>query len=289
MFITIINDCKSENDIGRQSTRYSLLFPNTNITFVGISSNLGINSTLEAAGDLIDVLDASNGEEGIVCVNVAPRGQIKEDGENGSKFSYFWHKKTLIVSTIKGYNLSLIKKLGLASKINVLDTQEVLKFASDQGLIANDLKEYIAMSQFRSFDFQPRVARWLFDGIKLPAEVVSIDKVATVPLTPWLIDSFGNIKTTMLIDDILHRHPELVSGPEAILKQVQNDKIIIKTNYGEFKFYDRLKLVPNGETAIYIGSSGLTSNRFLEIATQNREGSAAKQLNLKIGDIIQIQ
>lgn len=57
----------------------------------------------------------------------------------------------------------------------------------------------------------------------------------------------------------------------------------IKTSLGSFKFYERLKDVPDGKTAIYIGSSGIGNKRFLEIATQNRKGSAAKTLNLRVG------
>lgn len=289
-FITIINDCKSPEDIGRQETRYAHLFPNTHISFVGVDSSLGINSTLESGGILIDILDASEGKPGIIALNVAPRGQVKEDGENGSKFSYFWYKKTLVVSTIKGYNLSLVKKLGLTKSINILDTSQVLDFAASHKLITKDLAEYVKNTQFRSFDFQPRVARWLFDKVNLPHTPVLINKFLDSPNAVWLIDSFGNIKTTLLFEDlvIVDSHPEFISGSE-IPRQARNDKEDIATNIGAFKYYERLKLVPSGETAIYTGSSGLGNKRFLEIATQNTAGSAAKSLNLKIGDTIEIK
>jgi hypothetical protein len=274
MFITVINDCKSENDIGRQSTRYSWLFPGANINFVGVNSNLGINSTLEAAGNLIDILDASDGREGIIAMNVAPRGQIKEDGDNGSKFSYFWYKKTLVVSTVKGYNLSLVKKFGLVKHINVLETESVLNFAVNQKLITKDLAEYIKNTQFRSFDYQPRVARWLMDRVKLPYSPISLNKFADAPDAVWLVDSFGNVKTTILRNYFKNAN--------------WHTPLKIKTNIGNFPYYERLKLVPDGVTALYTGSSGIGNQRFIEIATQDRIGSVAKRYNLQIGTGVQI-
>ena len=68
----------------------------------------------------------------------------------------------------------------------------------------------------------------------------------------------------------------------------KNDNTTIKTNLATFKFYERLKDVPHGETAIYVGSSGTGNKRFLEIATQGIPGSAVKSLNLKIGQKVKI-
>ena len=68
MFVTIINDCKDSNTFGRQETRASLLF-NTHIATVGVEYGV----TLEAAGNLIDILDASEGAKGVILVNIAPR------------------------------------------------------------------------------------------------------------------------------------------------------------------------------------------------------------------------
>lgn len=266
MFITLINDCKSENDIGRLKTRYSLLFPNTNINFVGIDSSLGSNATLEASGNLIDILDASEGKEGIIGLNVAPRGQVQKDGDNGSSFCYFYYKNTLIVSTIKGYNLSLVKKLKLVSCVNLLDTKEVLGFAVSKKLINAKLVNYIVNSQFRSFDFQTRLAKWIWDGLKIPSSNFGLKNIPASPDAIWLIDSFGNAKTSLLPNEVKVKFGEK-----------------LKTNVGTFKFYERLKDLAIGETAFYVGSSGLGNRRFVEIALQGINGSASKKLKLDIG------
>jgi len=143
MFITIINDCKSQNDIGRQETRLASLFDNCHISFVGVTSSLGSVPTLEASGNLIDVIDAAEGKKGIVIVNVAPRGEVKKDGTNGSSFCYFYYKETLVISTIKGYALSLIKKLKLVKNVNVVNVNEVLNDIVKLGLITKDVASKI--------------------------------------------------------------------------------------------------------------------------------------------------
>ena len=283
MFITIINDSIDDNAKGRQLTRWSTLFPGVNIAFIGVNSSLNTGATIQASGNLIDILDASSGEKGIIALNVAPRGQVKEDGENGSKFSYFYYKKTLVISTIKKYNLSLIKKFKLANHICVLDTEKVLDYAKENNLINRKLNTHITKTQFRSYEFQPRVAKWLSEGVNLPHEKVSIDKFPDSPNAVWHIDSFGNIKTTLTISDI-----DSKSRPERSRRIPSSNTSAIKTNRGDFMFYERLKDIPDGETAIYTGSSGIGNNRFLEIATQNRTGSAAKHLKLKIGDEVKL-
>jgi hypothetical protein len=54
--------------MGRQATRISVLF-GLNPSLVAINNY----SELEAAGNIIDVLDATDGEEGILIDNSAPR------------------------------------------------------------------------------------------------------------------------------------------------------------------------------------------------------------------------
>ena len=68
-FVTIINDCDSPNDFGRQETRIFRLFGSIPVVTVSIK----FGGTVEAAGNLIDMLDASDGQKGIILMNAAPR------------------------------------------------------------------------------------------------------------------------------------------------------------------------------------------------------------------------
>jgi len=265
MFITVINDCKSENDIARQETRLMSLF-HTPISFVGVDSDFSVNATLEAAGNLIDVMDAIEERKGIVLLNVAPRGEQKKDGYNGTSFCYFNYKNILVISTVRGNSLSLVKKLGLVDSVNLVDVDQACEFAKTAGLLSEEQAKYIPTSQFRSFDFTPRLAYWLHLGLKVPAQKMDLSIIEDINHCIWYVDAFGNCKTTILSSEI---------GVE------YNQKI--KTNLGDFVYYQRLKDLPKGETAWYRGSSGIEGRRFVEIATQMTPGSAAKTLQVNVG------
>lgn len=273
MFTTIITDCKGENEAGRQITRYHALGLGP-AHVIGVNSGLGVDATIEAAGDLIDALDASLGAKGTIVVNVAPRG-VKTDGSNGNYFCYFYYRETLVISSTKGYCLSLLKTFDIVKSVNILPTEKVLHYAKKNSLIDATLEKHILKTQFRSFESVPRVARWLHDGVQLPYELYAIDQIPDIPDCIWCIDAFGNAKTTIFLNEREKRR---------MLNTFQHD--ILNTNLGKFSFYNRLKDVPDGETAFYIGSSGLGNKRFLELATQNREGSALKSLHVKVGDTI---
>lgn len=269
MFTTIITDCYEDNEAGRQVTRFNSLNLGPASLF-GVGSNLSDDATLEGGINLVDMIDASEGGEGIIVLNVAPRGNQKE-GENGNPFCYFYYKKTLVISSVKGYCLSFLPKFGITDEVNLLDLNNTLSFAKQKGLIDGHLESYIQKTQFRSFDFVPRVARFLIDRHQIPFKKYIIDKKA-IPGSLWCIDAFGNAKTTLI-------------SSEANLKVGQ----IVVTNIGSFLYYNRLKDVPFGETAIYSGSSGFGDKRCLEICVQGIPGSASKKLNLKVGDKIEIK
>src|SRR5688572_12965729 len=98
MFVTIINDCKDENAFGRQATKAAALFGCSIVT-------VGVDSDIEAAGNLIDCLDAGEGKEGVILVNVAPRHGDAKKWPNGTPFGYFLYKETLVVTSIDGLTL----------------------------------------------------------------------------------------------------------------------------------------------------------------------------------------
>ena len=257
MFSTIINDCRDGNAFGRQATRLS--------AFLECSvSTVGVNGDLEAAGTLVDVLDAAQKLPGVVLVNVAPRNGDGKKWENGTPFGYFYYGETLVVSSVSGQTLSLVKKLKIAEKIHVLDIPTVANAMVGEGAISQEIADRMKITQFRSFDFLPYVAKWILkEGRTLPAEEIAID--AEVTGRVWYIDIFGNVKTTLLAQEI---------GFEVGKK--------ISTAFGELPCYNRLKDVPDSESALIIGSSGIDGHRFVEIVVQGK--SAATELKIEEGN-----
>lgn len=264
MFITVITDCRDANAQSRQETRYAELFPGTHVSFVGVSSDI------EAAGNLVDVLDGAGDAEGVIAVNVAPRhGRAKEKWPNGTPFGYFWFKKVLVVCTIDGETLSLMKKLGLADRVNVTDIREVMAFGGyDEAMV-----EHAATSQFRSFDYLPRLARIVWDNVDAPCEVLPFSEIPDVGPGVWWIDSFGNCKTTLLPEDI-----QFEEGAKR--EFVLNGLAIAAT------CYKQLRAVPDYHTGLIVGSSGYGDKRFIELVVQG--SSAAKHYQISQKDTFEI-
>lgn len=261
MFITIINDCRDENTMGRQATRAMRLFGNgVSITTVGIGQ-----SELEGAGNLIDMLDASDGEEGIIMVNVAPRHGRGKKWPNGTPFGYFYYKRTLIISTIAEQCLSLVKKFTLANEIFLTDIATVIDKMIERGKLDKAFRDRIVHSQFRSYDYMPRLAKWIIEGEDIPHEIYTMENVPDAPKAVWWVDNFGNCKTTLLPKECGHQAGKL-----------------LHTKVGEIMCYAHLKDVPNGEAGLIIGSSGLDDKRFIELVVQGK--SAADRFRLTPGD-----
>ncbi len=263
MFITIINDCRDDNTMGRQETRVMRLFgSDVSVATVGIGQ-----SELEGAGNLIDILDASDGESGVVMVNVAPRHGRGKKWPNGTPFGYFMYKKTLVISTIAEQCLSLVKKFGLAESIEVTDVAAVVDAMILGGKLDASLRDRIVLSQFRSYDYMPRLAKWIIDGEPIPHESYPMSTIPEAPKAVWWVDNFGNCKTTLLPEECDHQVGKTIA-----------------TVVGDIRCYEHLRDVPNGEPGIIIGSSGLGDKRFLEIVLQGK--SAAEHFTLKPGDTI---
>jgi hypothetical protein len=262
MFVAIINDCSDENAFGRQVARASVLF-GANIVTVGVK----FGYTLEGAGNLIDLLDSLEGSKGIIMVNLAPRHGEGKKWENGSPFCYFNYQNALVASTVDGLTLSLVKKLKLTSEVKLLDVTKVIRYSESKGLIDRKKGERIISSQFRSFDFLPRAAKWISEGMDVPYVTYAISKIDEAPKAVWLVDNFGNCKTTLLPKDV-----DFEPGT------------ILTTKIGDLKCYRRLKDVPINEPGIVIGSSGLNEDRFLEVVVKGK--SAAEKFNLGVGSVL---
>jgi hypothetical protein len=252
-FVTIINDCRDDNAFARQAVRAAAL--------IGVPVvNLGVKDDLEAAGNLIDALDAAAGAPGVILVNVAPRHGHAKRWPNGTPFAHFRVGATVVVASIDGLTLSLAKKLGLATDVRVMDIPTVAAYAKEHGLIDEATRAYLGETQFRSFEFLPRAGAWLAAGHDLPAERLDPAAIADAPSTVWWVDNFGNCKTTLLPEEAAR-----LDAPE----------------FAELPRYARLKDVPNGEAAVIAGSSGLGERRLLEIVVQG--ASAAERFSLASG------
>ncbi|SRR5258708_3170865 len=259
-FVTLITDCDSPNDFGRQVTRLSCFFEKTSIIPVSIK----FGGTLEASGNLLDILNASEGKKGVILVNAAPRHGEAKKWPNGTPFGYFFYKETLIISTIDGYCLSLAKKLGLIDYVRLTDIPTVLDAMITAGNLPEDQRNLIINSQFRSFEYMPRLAKWISEEIDIPHEKYDVNNIVAIPKVVWLVDGFGNCKTTIFPEEV---------GHEA--------KKLMQTKIGDLICYERLKDVPNGEPGLIIGSAGFGQKRLLEVVVQGK--SAAQRFNITSG------
>ncbi|HSX35673.1 MAG TPA: hypothetical protein VLH84_01925 [Patescibacteria group bacterium] len=266
---TIINDCADDNARVRQELRFQSLF-GVKPTFLGVGSYLPV----EAAGNLLDTLDvfanfplADANSQNIVLVNVAPRHRSEQSAwDNGTPFCYFWQGKTLVVSTYEGETLALLRNLGVVQEVHLLDTQTVTAAAVEWGDLTPAEANKINNSQFRSLEFTPLVAYWLWKGRTVPARLQTLQDLPSVKAAVWLVDNFDDVKTTLLPQDV-----QFAEGRQV---RLANGRIAT--------CYRRLVDVPAGVTALTVGSSGYGQHRFLEVVIGHC-GRASKVHRLKVG------
>lgn len=223
-------------------------------------------NTLAAAGNLIEALDAAQGQPTVILVNVAPRHGGGKEWPNGTPFGYFHYNNSTIIASVSDFTLSLVKKYQLTEKITLLDIPTVAPIFAQSGIISSQEAQDLPSTQFRSFNFVPRVAQY-FAQVEdtLPGEEYDLSQVSDAIPAVWWIDNFGNVKTTIWPEDI---------GFEVGKTVTINGKAVT--------CYERLKDVPDGETGLMIGSSGLGEKRFLELTIQG--GRAADKWDLSVGD-----
>ncbi|MFA7169624.1 MAG: SAM hydroxide adenosyltransferase [Candidatus Paceibacterota bacterium] len=266
MQISVINDCFDEDARIRQISRAGSLFQGASVNC------FAVRSELEAAGLLVDALDAFEDREGVILLNVAPRNGEAKKWKNGTPFGYFWHKRTLVVSSVDGLVLSLCKKLNLIKEFYLLDIEDVLDFISVEEM-AIETKERIAKTQFRSFDFLPRVADWVWRKYDLPRHLYDLSEIKDISDSVWFVDNFGNIKTTLVGEDYAFQNGEKVS-------------VSLGGKKRKMEFYERLKDLPDKQIGIVQGSSGIGRKRFLEIIHQG--DNVAKKFGIESGDSVKI-
>lgn len=254
MFASIINDCRDPNAMNRQVVRAAGLFQCA-------VSPVGVSSDLEAAGNLIDTLDASGGAPGVILVNVAPRHGKAKKWPNGTPFGHVQYQDTHIFSTVDGLSLSLLFKLGLATTVEVYDIPTVINQMIAGHELDAQLRTRIVDSQFRSYEFLPRVAKWHLNGKQLPVTSHALSEFLPAPAAIWWVDNFGNCKTTLLPEEIQH-------SPGTILT----------TRFGNIPCYARLKDVPDNEPGLIVGSSGIHNRRFVELVVQGKSAAERYQI-----------
>lgn len=262
MFITIITDCADANARGRQETRIRTLFDVTP-SFVPVSGALDTAASLEASGNIVDVLDAAGDAPGIILANVAPRQGEERCWGNGTPFGFFRYKQVLACTTVSGAMLTLPRKLGLIERYDILNLPETLACMVKAGGINPEQKASIEGSQFRSFDFLPRVAHFLHAGGVPAAHEHFLDMEPPHEPRVWAIDNFGNVKTTMLAREL----PDADS---------------MATRWGALPIVPSLKDVSDGSPALTVGSSGIGGERFVEVVIQG--ASMADQYGVSAGD-----
>jgi len=151
-----------------------------------------------------------------------------------------------------------------------MDIPTVMDYVQDEELY-REQSNYIKKTQFRSYEFAPRSAKWVWKGVEIPATKHSIDDIESIPNCVWWVDNFGNCKTTLLPEDI----------------DFKPGKSVYVEGVGEVKCYERLKDVPNDEPALIIGSSGILDKRFLELVVQGKH--AGKKYEINPGFILDIK
>lgn len=241
--VVVITDCRDPNAMGRVSARLTSLLGCQVIP-------VGVESDLEAAGSLVDMFDALRLDgPNLVVTNVAPRNGSAKHWGNGTPFAFFQHQDVTVVGTIDGQTLALVKKLGLVDTVNQVDIADVARVADWSAEEAKLVTE----TQFRSFEFVPRLAELLVAGkVDVPFVNTPIPELVLDGLFGriWFIDCFGNIKTTALPGDV-----DFQAG-SSIQTVLCDDPL---------PCYEHLAQVPDNETAVIIGSSGFGQDRFLEV------------------------
>lgn len=261
--VTYISDCRDDNTRGRLKARVSTLFHDSNVVFIGVRDDV------EAAINMVDAIDAYAGLPGVILGNVARREGKAKKWPNGTPFGHFKIGELDIFTTIDGYILSLMQKV-LHHDISV-DIYDIPTVVPHMNLSKED-QERIINTQFRSFDYLPRLAAHIMAGVELP-KTDTFDSVPLMPNMVCWVDSFGNLKTNLTPEEV-----DFKVGESRVIRVSQNKQLYLPC-------YDRLKDIPDGVTALTVGSSGYGQNRFIEIMEQGK--SAAYSLGIGSGTALE--
>jgi len=284
-----VNDCADDDARTRLISRSSEILGRYG-GFIGVEDDLAGGAGIITAFDGFDGASdpKTRKHKNVILANIAPReGEAAKKHENGSPFCYFWRGNTLVVTTVDGLALSLVKKFDLTDSVHVLDTAATLDILKEKGMISKDEEQRIRETQFRSYEFSPRVASYLLRYQDIAsAKKKDIREIPDAPQAVWQVDRFakyGNCKTTLLPEEVLP--PEVAKVLKSGEDRDSKDPVgTLETKFGVLPVYRRLKDVPTGEPAVVVGSSGIGEKRFLEIVVQG--GSAGKKFDISPGENI---
>ena len=131
------------------------------------------------------------------------------------------------------------------------------------GFVPEELVDEVVGSQFRSYEFVPRLCAYIFAGHRVCSTEVPVSSAAKPFAKVAYIDCFGNCKTTVRADEVCSRGT-------------------VPTAWGELPYFEHLKDVPVGEAAVIRGSSGLPGKRLAEVVVNG--GNAAQAHGIRVGD-----
>ncbi len=77
-----------------------------------------------------------------------------------------------------------------------------MNWAVDKSLISETKAVAVENTQFRSFEFLPRVIKRVFAKKDVPSKSMSLAEIKDLDSVAWLVDSFGNVKTTILPQEV---------------------------------------------------------------------------------------
>lgn len=263
--ITVITDCRDENAKGRLISRLASYLPNKQINFIGVKNDI------EASFCLLDTLDAIENRHCIIVVNIAPRTNEKR-WDNGAPFAEFLFKNARVFATLNNGVFRLLQDfLKEDLQISVYNAPKVIPYLG----VKLESQYRVMSSQFRSFDFLPKLLVARLKGKELPSEKWTVEKSQEIIHLVTFIDNFGNVKTNMKKN---HDDPYLIFCASYNVK--------IGERSFNMLFHQHMKDVPDGNLSIVVGSSGLGENRLLEIIKKG--DSAVEVLQCKPGDRIAI-
>lgn len=234
--------------MSRMITRYLALHPDA------VCIPYESDSLLEAAGNIVDALDAL-GECGAIVCNSAPRRDAR--GTNGSAIVFGRVGEVTIISTVG--------PLGLLNRL-------VPNFTAQAVDVDRYTRECMC-NQRETFNFRGlEVIPWILDDLRndsqLPYVSTRQTTFPTVEPCVWLVDTIEGRPTNIKLSFLRDEAPWFKPGNRI---SIQFGDLPART----LICYERLTHIPDDEAGIYEGSSGLGTRRFLEVAIMGGSAAAA--------------